>query len=273
MKQAQLDKLHEILLMLANEVDRICKKNNINYSIIGGTMLGAVRHKGFIPWDDDIDIGLLRNEYQRFLDACKTDLDERFELVNTSTDSDYVYGFSKMLIKGTNFVQKGHENTTNKKGIFIDIFPYDVIPDSSFKRRIQKFKNYFYIKMLRQKSKVADEQNWGIKEKLIFRILDFLCIFRTKKSLVMALEKNMIKYNKTDGKYVSNMSGFYGYTKETLPKNYFDSYKRMEFENSELEVISKNIQALETIYGDYMQLPPVEQRRTHEFVILDFGEY
>lgn len=273
MTDEQLKKLHELLLMLAMEVNRIAEKNHLKYTLLGGTLLGAVRHKGFIPWDDDLDLGMVRSEYDKFIEACKTDLDDRFELVTTDTDCNYVYGFAKIIIKGTYLVQKGHEQSCNQKGIFIDIFPFDAIPDSNFKRKKQKFKNYLYIKMLRQKNKIADEEHWGIKEKLIFRCIDFICLFQSKKTLVKKLHKNMKRYNNTECRYMSNMSGFYGYTHETLPKNYFDEYVDIIFENVSFKAVKNYIKVLEHYYGDYMKLPPEDQRRTHEFQQLDFGSY
>ena len=271
MEDKELHQLHQALLLITDEVDRLCRRNHIRYSLIGGSMLGAVRHKGFIPWDDDMDIGMLRSEYERFLEVCRTQLGESFDLQTNATDEHYVYGFAKILLKDTYLVQYGHEKTKHRKGIFVDIFPFDPIPDDSRQRTRQKRKNYLLIKMLDRKFTRKSVRGLSFKKQAVFKTLDFMNLFVSQRTLVRKLNDNMQKYQ--SGAYVSNMSGYYGYDKETVPKKFMEEQIEVPFEDRRYWISKEYDSFLTLYYGDYMVLPPVEQRRTHGFQQLDFGSY
>ena len=119
-----LRKLQNIILYIAKEIKRVCDKNTIDYTIIGGTLIGAVRHKGFIPWDDDMDFVMTRHNYERFLEACEVDLQEQFEVVNWRSNSNYGNGFTKIMLKGTEAIEEGKENVQYPRCIFVDVFPF-----------------------------------------------------------------------------------------------------------------------------------------------------
>ncbi|MHA7967357.1 LicD family protein [Paenibacillus sp. CAU 1782] len=122
--------------MLA-EVDRLCRLHSINYAMIGGTMLGAIRHKGYIPWDDDADIGLLREEYERFRKICETDLDhDRFYFQDMRATPGYRWGYGKIRRKNTYFLRDGQAHMPYESGIFIDIFPFDNVPDGKLAAKL-----------------------------------------------------------------------------------------------------------------------------------------
>ena len=121
MTQDELHKLQKIEIELLQEVDRICKKCGIHYNMVGGTMLGAIRHGGHIPWDDDADIGFLRAEYEKFRRACKTELDtKRFYFQDIRDTDGYRWGYGKLRRKGTKFVRLGQEFMPYEQGVFID---------------------------------------------------------------------------------------------------------------------------------------------------------
>lgn len=127
-KELRLLQLTELEILL--EFDRICRKHGIKYTIIGGTLLGAVRHNGFIPWDDDADVGMLRTEYDRFKEACKAELDNtRFYFQDQFETEGYRWGYAKLRRKGTAFVRTNTEEFPYEQGVYIDIMPLDYIPE------------------------------------------------------------------------------------------------------------------------------------------------
>lgn len=137
MDAGTLRKMQMIELELLVEIDRICRKNHIKYNLCGGTLIGAVRHKGFIPWDDDVDIRMLRSEYKKFKEACKQELDDtRFFLQDFESDPKYRWGYAKLLRKDTVYIRTGQTHLGMKNGVFLDIFISDGIPNQKWMRNI-----------------------------------------------------------------------------------------------------------------------------------------
>lgn len=128
-------RLQGVILIIAREIDRICRDNNIKYFMDGGTQLGAVRHNGFIPWDDDFDIGMRRSEFERFVDVCRISLDSKQFYLETVEDEGYGFSFAKIHLNNTEIVEDFSKNAKAHHGIFVDIFPYDNIPDASLNRK------------------------------------------------------------------------------------------------------------------------------------------
>lgn len=273
MNDKELNKLHELLVMLSEEVKRICEKNDIKYSLTGGSMLGAIRHKGFIPWDDDMDIAMLREDYDRFLKVCESQLGVAFEIQTIDNDENYFYGFAKIILKDTYLVQYCHEKTKHRKGIYVDIFPLDNVPDNTRDRKKQKIKTYFLIKMLARKGKAGIEDKSSLLKYVAFHLIDVINIFVPMSYLKAKLVENMTKYNKDKTEFVCNMNGYYGYEKETTYRRYFENTILVPFENTEFPIVKEYDAFLKAVYGDYMKLPPVEKRHTHGFKFLDFGPY
>ena len=118
-------------LELLCEVDRICRKCGITYRIVAGTLLGAVRHGGFIPWDDDADVAFLREEYEQFRSACETELDtSRFYFQDHRNTPGYRWGYGKLRRKGAELIRLNQEHMPYEQGIFIDLFPVDNVQDN-----------------------------------------------------------------------------------------------------------------------------------------------
>ncbi len=127
----ELRQIQNIQIDLIKEVDRICRKNHVHYNMVGGTMLGAIRHGGHIPWDDDADIGFLREEYEKFREACKKDLNkEKYYMQDFRDAPGYRWGYGKLRRKDTLFLRNGQEFMPYEQGIFIDLMPFDNVPNN-----------------------------------------------------------------------------------------------------------------------------------------------
>ena len=197
----KLRQLQMIQLELLKEVDRIQPKNNIKYTIIGGTLLGAVRHGGFIPWDDDADVAMLRPEYEKFRKACKTELDQtRFVFQDHRNTKGYRWGYGKLRMKNTLFLREYQEHMPYFQGVFIDIFPLDNVPDSYPLRCIHNFSCFCIRKVLwSEVGKYADKSLTKRKVysvlsripiKKVFQIYHFFIRFSNKKKTKMVKRKS-----------------------------------------------------------------------------------
>ena len=134
----ELKKLQNIEFEILLEFDRICKKHNIMYQLFAGTLLGAIRHRGFIPWDDDIDVCLLRKDYNVFIDVCRTELDSKYFLQTYETDKHSIWQFAKIRKNNTLFLEDAVSECDIHHGIFIDIFPFDNVFPNTFTGRLQR---------------------------------------------------------------------------------------------------------------------------------------
>ncbi len=143
-----LNKVHKVHLEIVSEVKRICKKNGIKYSMIAGTLLGAVRHHGFIPWDDDLDIGMLRRDYERFLQVARKELCRQYFLQTWETDKNFVLPFAKIRKNGTKLVEKNSADVKMHQGIYIDIFPFDNLPRKAFEQKKQNWITWLLKRIL-----------------------------------------------------------------------------------------------------------------------------
>lgn len=259
-------KLYELLV----EFDRICKKNKINYFLDGGTFLGAVRHKGFIPWDDDLDVSMLRKDYDKFVKVINKDLKSSYFFQDMDTDPNYGCIFGKLRIKNTKYTERISINTKAKDGIFIDIFPFDNISDNPKKAKIQFLKILIYRLMLLNKNKYIIEANTCIKKMELF-IIKILSIFNTKKHIKKRINNLLIKYNNRQTNYLCNYSTPY-FNKIMFDKKWFRSYDKYEFENNKFSSLKDYDLYLKYLYNDYMKLPPVEKRVSHGIVLIEYED-
>lgn len=271
MNDNELNILHKRLLYIAKEIHRLCVNNNIKYTLFAGSLLGAVRHKGFIPWDDDFDVAMLRTDYEKFCMVCKEQLGSDFRVLSCDTSKDYSYGFCKITLKNTHIEQLGIKNGKNME-VYIDVFPYDNVPDSIFLRKKQKWTNYLITKILEEKYDGVG-LNASLAKKICFPLFHLMNYILDSEWLKKQLFINMKKYNIVETKDVCCVCGYYGYDREIMPKNLFSNYISFMFENQNFYGISNYNYYLTKIYNDYMQLPPVEQRHTHDLIIHSLGDF
>lgn len=269
----ELRKLQIAQLSILLEIKRICEKHQISYSLIAGTMLGAVRHQGFIPWDDDIDVGMLRSDYIKFLNVCKLELQDQFFLQTRETDINYGGSFAKIRINNTICKFKGTEHLDIHHGIWVDIFPYDNAPNNIIAKTLHKYVlRWLYAAVFEKYNYFPDK---GKIHYVIYKI-SALPFLTWEKCKVMELLERVEQYyysENTDNVVLSASS--YSYNKEYFPKKILDELIDVEFEKYMFPIVSAYDARLSKIYGDYMRLPPVEKRNKNiEFITeLDLGVY
>lgn len=268
-----LPKLHNCQLIIANEIKRLCDKHNIKYFIVAGTLLGAVRHGGFIPWDDDMDIGMLREDYEKFISVAKAELGEDFFLQTTETDANYGLPFAKILLNGTVLVE-ATAGSNAKKGIFVDIFPFDISPEEENLKNQHDKKTYLYKRLLLAKLNYNVCAKNDYVKRLIYFVLKIMASFYSHDKLYKKLDEEITKYNSKSSSKIVNIGGAYGYTKETIEKDWVRETVEIPFENMTISAPVDYIKYLEKFYGDYMTPPPEDKRyNRHSVVELDFGKY
>ena len=255
--------LKQIEFDMLCEFDRICKKHDIPYYISDGTALGAVRHGGFIPWDDDIDVSVIREDYDRVLRAVAEDLDPKYFLQTQQTDPEYPLTFAKIRANGTAFIERSIANVRMHHGIYIDIFPIDAMPKTEGGRRRQMMWFRMYWGLIKKR-----------EPKNPLKVLLYKLLYATvgRERLIRFAERQYHKYPIEKTLYRGNIAGDHPYRAviKTVPKEWFGSFTEMPFEGKNFPVLLEYDRYLTMMYGDYMQLPPEEKRVTvHPTVAID----
>lgn len=244
-------------------IHQVCTAHGLRYSLAYGTLIGAVRHKGFIPWDDDIDIMMPREDYEKLLAVWDQSAPKGYILQNTRTDSDFTQNFTKIRKDHTTFLQGEEERTKQyHKGIFVDIFPGDRVPSGKIGRKIQ----YIACAVNLLYSRGHTSGSGG----MIGKVERFLLKVPKEKYLVRRerAEKRIRSWNGNEALlYV--FPNTIGCSRKIYPANLFEDMKTIEFNGKQYMCVADADTILRIEYGDYMQLPPEEERvwKHHPFLI------
>ena len=257
-KEASLRELQQIELGILLDFDAFCKKHHLTYFLGEGTLLGAVRHQGFIPWDDDVDVLMPRADYEHFLTLAPGELKENYEVQSPATLKTYWMPFAKMRLKGESAYRQEHLlSLTSNVGPFIDIFPLDPFPtDKGFKFLLHSAKIRIYRALLVRKLHVASVKT--PKEKMY----SFLSHFFSVEGLHRRLHKAFTQYS-SHGKqaFISNFASYQNPHAQVVDARIYETQVLANFEGYKLPIPCGYDELLTKIYGDYMTLPPEEARK------------
>lgn len=266
-KETNLLQIQQIQLGIALEVKRLCEKYNLRYFIIAGTLLGAVRHKGFIPWDDDLDIGMLREDYDRFIKVAAKELSQEYFLQTWDTDEGFGLPFTKIRKNGTRFVEKNSAKTKGHKGIYVDIFPFDYAPVKKVKRITHNVFTYVLKRIMLCKTGYEVWHDGNRMKRFSYKVLNFTAKFIPRSFCKHMLNKQMINYTGVQCTHVVNIGGAYGYAKETLKREWVEELIAIKFEGVEFMCPKDYDGYLTYFYGNYMIPPPIKERYNRHGII------
>lgn len=245
-----------VMLFLLKYFDTFCRKNDIKYSLTGGTLLGAIRHGGFIPWDDDVDVFLTRPEYEKLIQLFKDD--DRYVLMCRKKNPEFNYAYARLLDTKTSIIASPN-TTAVGQGVFLDIFIVDGLPDNAFLQAIHmKYLHILYKCRLASHYNIHS-QDAGIFAPLKSSIMKIINLTTNIHFWNRLLEHSAKRYPFSKGKFVGNFNSRYG-EKEKVHRKVFESYINVPFEDGIFMVCAGYQEYLRNVYGDYLSLPAVEDR-------------
>jgi lipopolysaccharide cholinephosphotransferase len=255
MRQLSLEEMKKIELEMIEDIHNFCEENDIDYFLCGGSLLGAVRHKGFIPWDDDIDIGMTRENYDKFLKLYRS---EKYNVRHASLDEPYYFPYIKICDKRT--VLHTITDFGCEMGVWVDIFPMDNVPENmkKTKKHVSRmtWKRFFVIAMT-----AVDIHNRKFSSRVFIHLVRiYMKLFRVKKEKVMQkYEAAATKYRDIETSKMGCVVWGYGMG-EICDREVFEKTTTAPFEHLNVRILENYHPYLHGIYGDYMQLPPEEKR-------------
>lgn len=271
MEREMLKKVQQIQLEMAKEIKRVCEENGIRYFLCCGTFLGAVRHKGFIPWDDDMDVGMLRADYEKFCRIAPEKLKPQYCVQSWYTEPGYALPFAKLRMKNTLYVEaKGTRLREN--GFYIDIFPFDYAPETPEAQadHAAKLCGLFRMKLMKSHCKP-----WVDNGKILWKKrIGYL--YYQLKALFISQEEIIRRYDNlaTSIPQSSVLCRQRGLSRlDCYDARWYETFAEYPFEDTAFTGPSQFDAVLTAQFGDYMRLPPEDQRENrHQIVKVDFGD-
>lgn len=261
-----LQELKNTMLEIMIDFDSFCKVHDLSYFLIGGTLLGAVRHKGFIPWDDDLDVVMPRDDYERFIALFSFEDKDKYFVQSIETDKNYWLPFAKLRKNNTLYDDLPTRYVKSHRGIFIDIFPLDHAKEPDNKKQASK------VRLAKAIRKIADFKTTALFSKDSGNTLKYVVKktiatlfkpFSTQQLLIMQ-KKILTSLGTEKSEYYINVGSQYHFKKQTMPKSIYHPAKQLEFEGHQFDVPGQYETVLERIFSkNYMELPPENKRQTH----------
>lgn len=268
-------KVQQLTISLLQVFINICEQNNICYYFTGGALIGVLRHKGFIPWDDDIDVGMPRRDYEHFLEILKIHPIKGYNICNRYTDKDWHFAMSQFIDEESE-IEINLAEKKRRAHIWIDVFPLDGLSSNTFFRWI-RVKHILCIRYLIQLAHIETQVDshrkrpwYEIVVLEIFKVVPIGKLLNTDK-LLNYLEKILKKTDFYTAEYAGNMLGRYR-EKEVVLKKYFGNPQKGEFEGIMVNIPEYSHELQTTLYGDYMKLPPKKEQIAHNVKILKCRE-
>ncbi|MBQ0037990.1 MAG: LicD family protein [Clostridiales bacterium] len=263
MTEITLQELKQIELNILTQVHEVCTAQGLRYSLCGGTLLGAVRHGGFIPWDDDIDILMPRPDYEALIAYCRAN-ETPFRLVSHQTDADYHYLFAKACAPDTLIVEENNNRNSTDMGVYIDIFPIDGLAESEEQgRRLlksQRFSLELLVAYAWRKFLPSRTRAWYYEPiRFVFYAMSRLI---DPNRFIRKIERRATAVAFDTAAYAGSYAGVYR-SREVLPADVYAQCDDMVFEGRTFRAMTQYDAYLKCLYGDYMHLPPKEQQVSH----------
>ena len=264
-----MNELQKKELAIFKAFAKVCEKHHLQYFLVGGSALGAIRHKGFIPWDDDIDVGMPREDYDKFMELQSEFEGTPYFIQNYKSDPCYIYNYGKLRDSSTTFIENFYKNHRINHGVWVDIFPIDgfstkVIQKDKFAKRLFWhiwINVYFaYLPALRRKVR---GRTW-FKDILLDIVAGLFYIFDIAHFRNKIVDKYVKKVPLKDSVLAGNFFGF-NMKKEAMDSNLFKEFIKVPFEDTEAYVLKDYDTYLRNLYGDYMTPPPENKQIGHHY--------
>lgn len=268
MTSEDLRHLQLVMLQIAKDIKKVCDENDIKYFLDSGSLLGAVRHGGFIPWDDDFDIGMTRENFEKFCKIGQEELGNKYFVQTWDSEKYYGRPLAKVRLNNTQYIEASEQNNKINHGIFVDILPYDKTTSKKamvgYRKKLTRIRSLIYCKC-----GYYNERSLPVR--IITKVLSLLL---NKKYLVKKYEELATKFNKSNSGYLYAHTGTARLGTWIMPKDVITELEEIEFEDTTFSAPKNYDKYLKNAYGDYMVLPDESKRvGGHGVVFLEFGNY
>lgn len=260
MPNYNIEEVHEHILRIAKAVDDVCSQHGLRYYIWAGTMIGAIRHNGFIPWDDDLDIAMPRADYNKLIENAAKWLPQPYEMVCTENDSTYPLPFGKIQDASTTLIERMHLRYLG--GIYIDVFPIDGAPENWLTRKLHFAKYEYYKRVLYLIHRDPYKHGHGPSSWIPLLCRKLYSMQEVQQNIRKLLQKYDFDKCRLVADYDDGSNG-------TLLKSTLGTPTPYKFEDTVLKGVADYNTYLSNKYGNYMAIPPHDKQRQHNFHYLD----